>query len=260
MNNLFLTGPIQVGKSTLIRKGLAPWLEMDPTPVGGFSCQRILLDESDKTIAFRMGSATEPIEVAGTYRDVLLASNVFKAFRKDGRVYVDNSVFNTMGVLYMLDAASGWLRYSGDPKNGTGARQLDQTASKFKIMLLDEIGGHDLICERFFDVLMQLLTSDVPCIGVLKSQASVARMTKNMAQKSHAKAMEAKLILERNKMLHDLIGGKSLADDGQETSLGQEGNQKIAGNSGDSLIWVEGNDESRNQAFEQIQTFLQRYL
>ena len=50
--HLFLEGPIQKGKSTLLRELLAPYMN----EVGGFTSQR-LLDSEGETVAFRIGSA-----------------------------------------------------------------------------------------------------------------------------------------------------------------------------------------------------------
>lgn len=236
MNNLFLTGPIQVGKSTILREALTPWLELDPTPVAGFSCQRFIVKtpssrtsdnenaDHKKTIAFRLGRAQDPIEVHIPdgfqesdlqMAEIIHSGNVFKYFDSCG-AHVNMDVFNTAGVQYIQEAA--------DDSN--------------KLALLDEIGGHELVCEEFFNELVQLLQSDIPCVGVLKSQESAARMTEHMAQKSRAKALQAEQIQQRNRLLHE----------------------KIAGESGDLLIWVEGNDESRGQALQQVRAFVRRFL
>lgn len=170
-------------------------------PVGGFASQRLLAPSSslasetcgfsgnkpggfapgsgfpsDGTCAFRIGPAAStpltapltdipilsdffagsdlPTRSRETVAAQLAAYGIFKFLRfwPDGRTFVDNTAFETLGVHYLKD---------------TDGR---------KLMLLDEIGGHELTCRPFMDALLELLAGDIPCIGVIKAPASTRRM------------------------------------------------------------------------------------
>ncbi|MBE6041167.1 MAG: hypothetical protein E7220_01445 [Clostridiales bacterium] len=137
MNNLFLSGNIRIGKSSLIRKCLIPYKNV----LGGFSSQR-LLDKSGKVVGYRLADADD-FDVDRLSDPAL--SNVFISF-EDGVRTTDLSVFE--------DNACRMLT----PRPGT------------RIMLLDEIGGLELRSEIFRSSIYELLRSDTPCIGVIKSK------------------------------------------------------------------------------------------
>ena len=166
MKHLFLEGPIQTGKSTVIRESLKPYMASAPCytleetqeryPVGGFASQRLVL--AGTTYAFRIGPAMETPLTASLSQFLSLESiedsfrlhGVFKAFgiTEDGKPYRDDSVFENLGVQYLQDTAGR------------------------KLMLLDEIGGQEMECEPFMNALYDLLAGDIPCIGVLKLQSN----------------------------------------------------------------------------------------
>lgn len=161
MNNLFIEGPIQTGKSTTIRKVLKERFGPDLTGVAGFTSQRVT-NPNGQLLAFRLASAAEDISVALDMnpkpvfiRDVL--NNVFKWFGQDGP-HVDMRVFETAGVAYMKNALA-------DVKSGQA-----------QIVLLDEIGGHELESDVFRHELYKLLDSDIPCVGVIKSRDNTRNM------------------------------------------------------------------------------------
>ncbi|MDF3000315.1 MAG: hypothetical protein K0Q48_434 [Bacillota bacterium] len=136
MRHLFLEGPVQEGKSTLIRRLIAPFLNQ----IGGFGSQR-LLDGTGATVGFRITPAAEAVNLTREYDRGL--SNIFLHF--DGsRVVKTPEVF-----------AEATLRYLTD-FNGK------------KLILLDEIGGMELSVPAFRETLYQVLAGGIPCIGVLK--------------------------------------------------------------------------------------------
>ena len=53
---------------------------------------------------------------------------------------------------------------------------LRQTKTSNPLILLDEIGGHELASDAFRQKLYQLLDSEFPCVGVIKSPANTKRM------------------------------------------------------------------------------------
>ena len=153
MNNLFIEGPIQTGKSTLIRKVLREAFGPSLDGVAGFTSQR-LTDAGGQLLGFRLAPADAALTVVC---DPAAADNVFKSFTPCG-TRVDMSVFETAGIRYMDEALAR------------------AKAGQAQIILLDEIGGHELASDTFRRKLYQLLDSEYPCVGVIKSPANTKRM------------------------------------------------------------------------------------
>lgn len=57
-----------------------------------------------------------------------------------------------------------------------GVKQL-----KGKVLVLDEIGGVELLCPRFREALEEVLSSGVPVLGVLKGENPQAAMSRRLA-------------------------------------------------------------------------------
>ena len=153
MNTLFLEGPIQTGKSTLIRKILREVFDQDLSGVAGFTSQRIT-DSDGNLLGFRLAPAASDLSVTA---DSVGTDNVFKYFTPSGSK-TDMSVFETTGIELINEAYAA-------VKEG-----------RAKVVLLDEIGGHELASSAFRNELYKLLDSDVPCIGVVKSQSNTKHM------------------------------------------------------------------------------------
>ena len=153
MNNIFLEGPIQTGKSTFIRKLLKERFGPDLNGVSGFTSQRIT-DPDGRLLGFCLAPAAAELSVIA---DPTGTDNVFKRFTSDDPV-VDMDVFETAGIRYMSEAI-------------TKAK-----AGQTRVVLLDEIGGHELQSEAFRTKLYELLDSDCPCVGVIKSPDNTRRM------------------------------------------------------------------------------------
>ena len=58
--------------------------------------------------------------------------------------------------------------------------QLLREAKQADWVILDEIGGFEVLSDAFMDVLMQLLESDIPCIGVMKGAAPASNMIRKL--------------------------------------------------------------------------------
>ena len=159
MNNLFIEGPIQTGKSTLIRNVLREAFGPDLTGVAGFTSQRIT-NSDGKLLGFRLAPAEAEHSIAA---DPAGLDNIFKQFTSDGP-HIDMAVFETTGVRYLNDAFA------------------KVTAGQAKLVLLDEIGGHELECRAFRSLLCELLDSDTPCVGVVKSPDNTRRMDPALIQ------------------------------------------------------------------------------
>lgn len=153
MNNLFIEGPIQTGKSTLIRKVLREFFGPSLEGVAGFTSQR-LTDADGQLLGFRLAPADAALTIVC---DPAAADNVFKQFTPTGS-RVDMGVFETAGIRYMDEALES------------------AKAGQAQVILLDEIGGHELASETFRRKLYQLLDSEYPCVGVIKSPANTRRM------------------------------------------------------------------------------------
>jgi nucleoside-triphosphatase THEP1 len=147
--HLFLEGPIQEGKSTLIRK----LIKANLTQIGGFSSQR-LLDDSGKTVGFRITPAGEAIALTKKYSPEL--PDVF--------LFFDGSRTENMPGIFA----------------DTAVRYLRENEGK-KLILLDEIGGVELLSPEFRRELYRILAGDIPCLGVLKLESSVRGMCGNTA-------------------------------------------------------------------------------
>ena len=175
MNNVFIEGPVQTGKSTLIRKILKEKYGTGLDGVSGFTSQRIT-DSDGNLLGFRLAPAAAELEAAldsfGA-ADISGLDNVFKYFTPEGP-RVDMAVFGNAGIRYMDEA-------------------LDKAkAGLTSVILLDEIGGHELASEAFRSKLYELLDSAYPCVGVIKSADNTRRMESDLAQ--------------LNEELHDRIG------------------------------------------------------
>lgn len=143
--HLFLEGPIQKGKSTLLREMLAPYMD----EVGGFSSQR-LLDSQGKTIAYRIGCAGNTSLTAPFHDNY---DGIFRIITRRGTSLKYPEVFDNEGLTY-----------------------LTQNTGK-KLILLDEIGGAELLNYKFRNALYNVLAGDIPCIGVIKQEVKAKFMS-----------------------------------------------------------------------------------
>lgn len=183
---LFLEGPIQTGKSTLIRNVLETLGE--GSGVAGFISQRLTAPDSndgtDDTVAFRIAPAGEPL--TRPVKDIIswpnpgeeecLAKGVFKYFDKDG-VTKHPKVFQGIGLSY-----------------------LTKSVDSSKLILLDEIGGHELDVPEYRKALYEVLASGKPCIGVIKHPESTKRMDAGLVE----------LNAELHRIITDDLGGRIL--------------------------------------------------
>ena len=145
--HFFLEGPIQEGKSTLIRKLIGDHL----IDVGGFSSQR-LVNDSGKTVGFRIVPASEAMELTKKYSPHL--SDVF--------LYFDGNKTKMTSEIF-VDTAIKYLRKSQGKK----------------LILLDEIGGVEMLMPEFRAQLYEVLEGEIPCLGVLKLETSNRNMCSN---------------------------------------------------------------------------------
>ena len=62
---------------------------------------------------------------------------------------------------------------------GFGVELLEK-ACNFDYVILDEIGGFEVLSDVFMEALMKLLQSDIPCIGVMKGIAPASKMIQKL--------------------------------------------------------------------------------
>ena len=60
-----------------------------------------------------------------------------------------------------------------------GVRLLEE-AAQFDFVILDEIGGFELLSDTFLEALQKLLQSDIPCIGVMKGEGPASKMIQKL--------------------------------------------------------------------------------
>lgn len=60
------------------------------------------------------------------------------------------------------------------------AVRLLEEAKHFEFVILDEIGGFEVLSDVFLNALMQLLESEIPCIGVMKGAAPASKMIQKL--------------------------------------------------------------------------------
>jgi len=94
-------------------------------------------------------------------------------------------------VAYWLQRPDGSDRqiiidYSGKPYTmhmevfeGFAAALLDE-AKRYDYVILDEIGGFEVLSDAFMAALMSLLESEIPCIGVMKGAGPASKMIQKL--------------------------------------------------------------------------------
>ena len=130
--HLFLTGPSGCGKSYILREALGD----DLACAGGFVTERVK-DSGDRLMGFDMMPAAAAAGIPG-----------FSAAR-------------------FLDYSTMPPKTNNEVFRVEGVRLLEE-AHMYPYALLDEFGGFELIIPEFREALLEILNSDLPCIGVLK--------------------------------------------------------------------------------------------
>ena len=141
---LFLCGPSGCGKSALIRELLGPAL----AGAGGFLTERICAPDGRP-----LGCELLPSAAAGGVEGFLPARFLDFSTEPPTR---DNEVFRIEAV------------------------RLLQEAEYYPFVLLDEIGGFEMVIPQFRAALAAFLNSSVPCIGVLMSLPDAAALQRRL--------------------------------------------------------------------------------
>ena len=161
--HLFLEGPIRSGKSTLIKKCLA---SCNITP-GGFSCKRYL-DDTGSIRAFGLVDPADQ-EVDGVYDPALHGDP-------------DNGIAPEDPGIFLMKKSRG-MQVDTDAFIRTGIKLLDASKNA-DLILMDEIGGVELMSAVFRAKLTEILAGDIPCIGVLKQLTHARTMEKRAGKEN----------------------------------------------------------------------------
>lgn len=147
--HLFLCGPAGCGKSRLLREELGPALAM----AGGYVTE-FARDEAGKVIGVDLFPAAAAAGIDG-----------FEALR-------------------FLDMSSVPPKRDNEVFRGPAA-QLLQEAEYYPFSVIDEFGGFEMVIPQYRQQLAEFLSSEQPCIGVLKSteEAEKAREQFGLGEK-----------------------------------------------------------------------------
>lgn len=185
MKNFFLEGDKFVGKSLLIQQLLK---EMK-IPVSGFYVQRIM-DQQKKTVTFELRAASELSLIKNkisTKKEHCFIAN------KEGEQKRNLSVFT-----------------------GFGCTLLQEASASEKMILLDEIGGIELLSDSFSENLYAIFKQPKKIIGVFKSEKNY--------QNQRINSLEKIKISQQRQRLKDAI----VASDGDIITMNQFNHQEIA--------------------------------
>ena len=156
--HLFLTGPTGSGKSTLLRSVLGDTLRL----AGGFITEAVTGPRGELN-----GLALSPAAAAG------------------GVAGFEPALF--------LDCRRFPPRTDNEVFRGTGVRLL-QEAPWYPYALLDEIGGFELIIPQFRTALYELLRTDLPLVGALKTPEEADAMRRALGLGDKFSRYESELI------------------------------------------------------------------
>jgi len=141
-NNLFITGLIRSGKSTLLKEVVDPVKNL----TGGFFVQRLFVNGESK--AFRLVDIAaedywpnRDVAASACFKDLIMVAEEKKT------VYYD--VFKTIGV-----------------------PALQQAVNAKKLVLMDELGRLELKVPEFTETVWAILDREIPVLGVLKKESN----------------------------------------------------------------------------------------
>jgi nucleoside-triphosphatase len=146
-NKLFIEGDIGIGKSTIIREAVLPYIK----EVGGFFTLKIFYGHKKKGFAIR------PIKEA---EDYVLSI-------QEGRASQIPDVF-------MFEQNGSWI-FKQDIFIKKAIQYISEANDK-KLIVLDEIGGLELKDPVFMETIKKVLNSNMPILGVLKSRKNLSKL------------------------------------------------------------------------------------
>ena len=193
MKTVFLEGDKGIGKSTLWQQ-LLKELHLS---VNGFYVRRIV-DEEKKMTAYELKAASE------------LSSVNSRLSVKKEHIFIENR--------------EGKQRRNLTVFAGFGCQLLDDACASNKIILLDEIGGVELLAESFVERLSEVFNQPQKIIGVFKSEKNYQH------QKLHA-LNKLEIDHQRNQLKQAI-----LHSDGKLITLTEQNYQTVENELRDFLI------------------------
>lgn len=149
--HLFLQGDINIGKSTIIKDAVLPYIE----DVGGYFTTKLFVDNK------KTGFAIRPIKKDSAYilrtntHDIHKVSGLFM-YRHNGSCKFKSDLFTRKAKKYLTDACSK------------------------KLIVIDEIGGIELTNSKFAKTLLEILGDNTPILGVVKSNKNLINLSKTI--------------------------------------------------------------------------------
>lgn len=149
MRHLFLQGDRDIGKSTIIREVVLPYIK----DVGGFFTVKLYKDKN------KMGFAIRDIKDA---KDYVLQTSI-----RD---------INQVQGLFMHKQKGKWC-FNTDAFSTKALKNITEISNN-KLIIMDEVGGLELKDLEFVRQLKLCLNGKVPLLGVLKSQKNLTNLHK----------------------------------------------------------------------------------
>ena len=153
--HIFLTGPSGCGKTTLIRRALGDKIAY----AGGFITERRLTADGS-LLGFDLLPALSPDEY-------------------EGKLFLDYSVTPPT--------------HDNEVFRNDGVRLLSE-AEFYPFSVIDEFGGYEILIPQFREALSEFLSSEQPCIGVLKASKSVQELKSRFGLGDRFTAYTARLL------------------------------------------------------------------
>ncbi|MCR4431126.1 MAG: nucleoside-triphosphatase [Tepidanaerobacteraceae bacterium] len=153
--HLFLQGEIGIGKSTLIRKAVLPYLN----DAGGYFVQRIYLGENQKKY---MGFAVKPLDNDKNYQLSISIDNLAEV----------------KGLFLFCNTDGIWQQIPGAFAKAATDFLKNALLQRKKLIIMDELGGMELEDNLFSDMVFNVLDGTVPVLGVLKSFGNIEKLRK----------------------------------------------------------------------------------
>lgn len=141
-NNLFITGTIRIGKSTLLKEVIDPIKSL----TGGFFVQRLL--KGNETYGFRL------VDIA----------------KENYLPNLQIEDFKDCYDIILLKGKENPINYGVFKR--VGVATLTFTREERKLILMDELGIMETEVPEFTEIVCQTLDKDTPVIGVLKKKSN----------------------------------------------------------------------------------------
>ena len=156
--HIFLTGPSGCGKTTMIRRALGDRLAY----AGGFITERRLAADGS-LLGF----------------DLLPTAAALDPDSYEGKRFLDYSVTPPThdNEVFRIDAV-----------------KLLQESEFYPFSVIDEFGGYEILVPQFREALADFLSSEQPCIGVLKADKSVQELKSRFGLGDKFPAYTARLL------------------------------------------------------------------